>query len=171
MNITAEMREHFETRTKKHIERVNYFAKKLTLYFPNHDSDKFLPEVIDIQTKFSWSKFIGISLTYEETKECDEVTKKHICEQQHHPEYWVDDKNVLNSFTRHNPIKNLDCSKMSTIAIYEMCCDWCAMGKEFHNHPKVWADKTVNKRWLFTKKQTILIYDTLKFLCDGEDFS
>ena len=171
MNVTPEMKEHFDRRMKRHIELVNHFAKKLALTFPNHDSDKFLPEVIDIQTKFSWSKFIRVSLTYEETKESDEATKRHICEQQHHPEYWVDDKSVLDRFTRHNPINNLDCSKMSTIAIYEMCCDWCAMAKEFHNHPKVWADKTVNKRWLFTEEQTMLIYDTLDFLSVSEDFS
>ena len=62
MIITKEMREHFQKRMKIHIDRVNYFAKKLALSFPQHDEDKFLPENIDIQTKFSWSCFINRSL-------------------------------------------------------------------------------------------------------------
>ena len=170
MNITKEMREHFESRTKKHIERVNYFAKKLSLSFPQHDADKFLPENIDIQTKFSWSNLINKPLSYKDTEKLDEITKKHIITQQHHPEYWVDDKSVLEGFTRHIPTMELDCSKMSNIAIYEMCCDWCAMAKEFHNSPITWANKTVNKRWLFTDEQVTLIYDTLKFLSKDEKY-
>lgn len=170
MIVTNEMREHFERRMKKHIERVNYFAKKLCLHFPNHDSDKFLPQNIDIQTKFSWSRFIDKPLSFEDTKELDRVTKEHILTQEHHPEHWVEDKSLLDTFTRHSPVMGLDCSKMSNIAIYEMCCDWCAMAKEFHNSPMTWADKTVNKRWVFSQEQVIMIYDTLKFLSKWEKF-
>jgi hypothetical protein len=170
MIITKEMREHFQKRMKTHIDRVNYFAKKLTLSFPEHDADKFLPENIDIQTKFSWSCFINRSLDGKEAEELDRVTLIHITTQQHHPEYWVDDKSLLEGFTRHIPTMGLDCSKMSNVAIYEMCCDWCAMAKQFHSHPKNWADKTVNKRWMFTDEQVTLIYDTLKFLSNGEEY-
>jgi hypothetical protein len=170
MIITKEMREHFQKRMKTHIDRVNYFAKKLTLSFPEHDADKFLPENVDIQTKFSWSCFINRSLDGKEAEELDRVTLIHITTQQHHPEYWVDDKSLLEGFTRHIPTMGLDCSKMSNVAIYEMCCDWCAMAKQFHSHPKNWADKTVNKRWMFTDEQVTLIYDTLKFLSNGEEY-
>ena len=65
---------------------------------------------------------------------------------------------------------NLDCSKMSNIAIYEMCCDWCAVAKELYNSPITWADKTVNKRWMFSEYQVDMIYDVLKFLSVGEKF-
>ena len=170
MIITKEMREHFQKRMKTHIDRVNYFAKKLSLSFSEHDADKFLPENIDIQTKFSWSCFIGKRLEREDVEELDRITLIHIITQQHHPEYWVEDKSVLDGFTRHNPTQNLDCSKMSNVAIYEMCCDWCAMAKQFHSHPTNWADKTVNKRWMFTDEQVTLIYDTLKFLSNGEEY-
>ena len=168
MIITDAMREHFQKRMKIHINRVNYFAKKLSLSFPNHDSDKFLPENIDIQTKFSWSCFIDKRLEREEAEELDRVTIIHITTQQHHPEYWLEDKSILRDFTRHNPTMGLDCSKMSKIAIYEMCCDWCAMAKQFHSSPLTWAEKTINKRWLFTEEQVTLIYDTLKFLSKDE---
>ena len=164
------MREHFQKRMKTHIDRVNYFAKKLTLSFQEHDADKFLPENVDIQTKFSWSCFINRSLDGKEAEELDRVTLIHITTQQHHPEYWVEDKSLLEGFTRHIPTMGLDCSKMSNVAIYEMCCDWCAMAKQFHSHPKNWADKTVNKRWMFTDEQVTLIYDTLKFLSNGEEY-
>ena len=170
MIITKEMRDHFQKRMKIHIDRVNYFAKKLTLSFPEHDADKFLPENVDIQTKFSWSCFINRSLDGKEAEELDRVTLIHITTQQHHPEYWVEDKSILEGFTRHIPTMGLDCSKMSNVAIYEMCCDWCAMAKQFHSHPKNWADKTVNKRWMFTDEQVTLIYDTLKFLSNGEEY-
>lgn len=168
MIITNEMRDHFQKRMKRHIDRVNYFARKLSLSFPNHDSDKFLPENIDIQTKFSWSRFMNMVLERKDSEELDRVTRIHITTQQHHPEYWVEDKSILNDFTRHNPTQNLDCSKMSSIALYEMCCDWCAMAKEFHSSPFIWAEKTINKRWLFSKEQVTLIYDTLKFLSKDE---
>ena len=170
MIVTKEMKEYFYGRMKRHIDRVNYFAKKLSLHFPNHDADKFLQENLDIQTKFSWCRFINKPLSYEDTKELDKVTIEHISTQEHHPEYWIEDKSLLNKFTRHIPVMGLDCSKMSNIAIYEMCCDWCAMAKEFHNLPITWADKTVNKRWLFTDEQVTMIYDTLKFLSRDEEF-
>jgi hypothetical protein len=113
---------------------------------------------------------MNMVLERKDSEELDRVTRIHITTQQHHPEYWLEDKSILRDFTRHNPTQNLDCSKMSRIAIYEMCCDWCAMAKQFHSHPKNWADKTVNKRWLFTDEQVTLIYDTLKFLSNGEEY-
>ena len=170
MIITKEMREHFDKRMKRHIDSVNYFARKLSLHFPNHDVDKFLPENLDIQTKFSWSCFIDKPLKEDDRKELDRITLEHITTQWHHPECWVEDKSVLKNFTRHIPTMNLDCSKMPNIAIYEMCCDWCAMAKQFHNSPMTWADKTVNKRWLFTEEQVTMIYDTLKSLSKDETF-
>ena len=170
MIITKEMREYFDRRMKKHIDYVNYFAKKVSLHFPNHDSDKFLQENLDIQTKFSWSRFINKPLSYEDTKELNKVTLIHITTQPHHPEYWIEDKSKLDKFSRFNPVMNLDCSKMSNIAIYEMCCDWCAVAKELYNSPITWADKTVNKRWMFSEFQVDMIYDVLKFLSVGEKF-
>ena len=170
MIITEEMINHFVQRMNKHRELVNYFANKMNHSFFEHDRDKFEDEVICTQIKFSWSKFKNIPLSKEDRTMSDIVTLKHITTQKHHPEYWIEDKSVLQNFTRRHPIYNLNCQKMSKTALIEMCCDWCAMGKEFHNTAIWWADRTVNKRWCFTGEQTKFIYDTLYTLSNDEIF-
>ena len=170
MIITEEMITHFVKRMNKHKRFVTHFANKMNYSFSEHDVDKFDDDVIEIQIKFSWSKFKKIPLSNEDIHLIDKVTLQHITTQQHHPEYWIEDKSILQNFTRRHPVYNLDCRKMSKTALIEMCCDWCAMGKEFHNTAIEWADKTVNKRWLFTGKQTNFIYDTLYGLSANEIF-
>lgn len=128
--ITEEMIEHFISRMNKHRKQVNYFAQKINYSFLEHDIDKFNTDVINIQIKFSWSKYKNISLSKNDKKLIDSATLKHITTQQHHPEYWIKDKSILQNFTRRHPNYNLNCQSMPKIALIEMCCDWCAMGKE-----------------------------------------
>lgn len=171
MIITNEMKEHFYIRMNKHIDLVNYFANKLSLSFPNHDKDKFSEQCLNTQIIFSWCKKNNIPLPSKDELDIDYYTLRHIMTQKHHPEYYVTNKRLLVGFTRNKPTYNLPCQNMERDSLIEMCCDWCAMSKEFHNTPHSWANKTVNKRWLFTEEQTKLIYEILDFLSEDEDFS
>jgi hypothetical protein len=48
---------------------------------------------------------------------------------------------------------------MSDVDIAEMVADWAAMSQELGTSLKDWVNKTVNKKWKFTEKQTKLIND------------
>ena len=43
----------------------------------------------------------------------------------------------------------------------EMCCDWCAVGREQGNTAKEWFGKVNGKRFIFTKQQQEFIVNLL----------
>ena len=152
----------FDERTRAHIERVNKYAKKIDREYPNHDSDKF-NELYD-----GYSLMSKDNVTKEEQALIDDATFKHVRDNEHHCEHWVDEKDI-EGFSRDNPTPHgcLDCSKMPKSALEEMCCDWCAMSEEFNNTPFEWYEKNKDTRWHFNEKQDKFILDTLHKLWDN----
>ena len=153
----------FDERTHAHIDRVNKYAKKIDRSYPNHDSDKF-NELYD-----GYSLMSKENVTEEEQKLIDDATFRHVRDNEHHCEHWVDEKDI-EGFSRNNPTPHgcLDCSKMPNNALEEMCCDWCAMSEEFNNTPFEWYDKNKDTRWHFNEEQDKFILDTLHKLWNKE---
>ena len=108
-------------------------------------------------------------ITKEEQALIDDATFKHVINNEHHCEHWVDPKDV-EGFSRDNPTPHgcLDCSKMPESALEEMCCDWCAMSEEFNNTPFEWYKKNKDTRWHFNEEQDKFILDTLHKLWNKE---
>ena len=151
----------FDERTQAHIDRVNKYAKKIDREYPNHDSDKF-NELYD-----GYSLMSKDNVSEEEQALIDDATFKHVRDNEHHCEHWVDEKDI-EGFSRNNPTPHgcLDCSKMPESALEEMCCDWCAMSEEFNNTPFEWYEKNKDTRWHFSEEQDKFILDTLHKLWD-----
>ena len=151
----------FDERTQAHIDRVNKYAKKIDREYPNHDSDKF-NELYD-----GYSLMSKDNVSEEEQALIDDATFKHVRDNEHHCEHWVDEKDI-EGFSRNSPTPHgcLDCSKMPESALEEMCCDWCAMSEEFNNTPFEWYEKNKDTRWHFSEEQDKFILDTLHKLWD-----
>ena len=163
-------KQKFIDRTIEHNKLVNKYAQKIGHTYSYHDYDK-LSSLLD-----DYSLMFKGNITDDENKRYNNATIAHISNNPHHPEFFLNkvDSKKLKSFTRENPIMNLDCSRMTDPAIQEMCCDWCAMSEEFGNSPLDWADKHLGVlgdvpyknipttgRWLFTDRQLDYIYDLL----------
>ena len=156
-------KEKFDERTHAHIDRVNKYAKKINKEYPNHDNDKF-NELYD-----GYSLMSKENVNEEEQALIDDATFRHVRDNEHHCEHWVDEKDI-EGFSRNNPNPHgcLDCSKMPNEALEEMCCDWCAMSEEFNNTPFEWYEKNKDTRWHFNEEQDKFILDTLHKLWDED---
>lgn len=150
MDISIPMTKHFTNRTKKHIELVNYFAKKVGQAFPNHDMDKFNKDMVNPYTILTWCYFRNMPIPPEHQKDIENICKKHYQSNPHHPEHWSDIK------------------EMDEKSLIEMCADWCAMSKEKHNDPINWADDHIGGKWDFSETQIYFIYKTLNKMWLGE---
>lgn len=150
MNITQPMVQYFNNRTKRHIELVNYFANKVGYKFLDHDKDKFEDKNKDAYTLLSWCSFRNIDIPTEDKVHIDNIMKNHYKVNKHHPEHW-------------NNISDMD-----EESLIEMCADWCAMSKEYHNDPINWADDHIGIKWDFSETQIYFIYKTLNKMWAGE---
>ena len=159
----------FLKRTHEHIDRVNKYAEKIGLSFPNHDKDKFTTLYNGYSKMGDWKRD---DLTPEEQKEVDEATYIHVSTNQHHPEYWADPEEI-EGFTRQNPNPHgmINAEKMTEDAMQEMCADWCSMSEEFKNTPFEWFEKVNGKRWKFTKEQQDFILGTLNKMWKTEELT
>jgi len=175
---TKEMEDWYVKRTQAHIKAVQNYCKKIESYDPVrfkglvknakwHDLTKFRePEQIP---------YVFITWIYRCKREgvpyeppdhmkgpMDEATAHHIKNNPHHPEYWSDvTTNLVNPDARDEASQTIDATKMSELAIAEMIADWLAVSKERGNPVEFWANKNINKRWMFTPEQTKLIYELL----------
>lgn len=155
----AELEEKHQTRTKEHIERVMEYSQRfrvLSRQFAEHDVDKLDPtSIIYIPDILACQKHKDKSILSEEeillTELCAFI---HVKSNPHHPEYW--DSNLTYA-TYHSEDHPTDGSKMSDMAIMEMCCDWCAMSKELGGSPFDWFEENVGKKWSFTEDQCVSI--------------
>lgn len=86
----------------------------------------------------------------------DKASNHHVHCNPHHPEYW--------SKERASEGTTIDCTSMPLSYVASMCADWLAMSEELKNSAVDWADKNVNKRWIFSDGQVELIYYLLKNL-------
>lgn len=103
-------------------------------------------------------------VTEAEQKQIDLATFLHITKNEHHPEHWT--STDISGFGRFNtnPHGIIEAKAMPKDALIEMCCDWCAMSKEFGNSPFEWFAKVNGIRWQFTEAQEEIILSTLEEL-------
>ena len=175
----AEMKAWFEERTKKHIERVQKYCKKIEDYDSDkfeglvdrgevHDQSKYEDPEIDPYIYTTWQykcKDDGKEFECPDGMEekMNKATEHHVKNNAHHPEYHCEKEvDLINREDRDKPPEEMiDATKMEDLDIGEMCADWFAMSEEKSTDPKDWADKNVNVRWKFTDEQKDLIYELI----------
>lgn len=179
VDMTDEMVDFFETRTKNHISLVQKYCQRI-----DELNKKGLEDIVKLSKVHDASKFeepertpyiyitwmykcrddgVDFEIPNEIKDQMNQATIHHIKSNKHHPDYYSDDSNPLNLDNRDKPAdKIIDATKMPEIEIAEMVADWCAMSEEKGNSPKEWADQNVNIRWQFTDKQKDLIYDLIE---------
>ena len=182
------MYDYFYLRTNKHIEKVKEYYYKLCDFSGyeadpeqarKHDETKYKePELIPY-VWLNWKYFCqdnGVALPEEFATDnivnkIKQATFHHISNNPHHPEYW--DK----GFTRENfneknrdgiPPVPVDAKEMPVMYLIEMVADWFSVSYERGEDPHHWAQKNVNKRWLFSPDQTDFIYTLLDAWDVGE---
>lgn len=177
-NITKEMEDFYEKRTRNHIDLVAKYCRKISEYDSKYDELLERLKVHD-DSKFEEPErtpYIYITWKYkikDEGKDFDvpkdiedkmnEATLHHVTSNSHHPEFHSSRKTgLLNREDRDKPPKEIvDASSMPEIDIAEMVADWCAMSEEKGNSPKGWADKNVDVRWKFGDNKKNLIYELI----------
>jgi hypothetical protein len=167
--ITDEMLEFFKERTRKHIELVQKYARKIVELDPErwaelaeqveeHDASKLKSPELLPYVWVTWKHKCeddGVDFDPPEGIEemMDEATAHHIRSNRHHPECHC------------GPLpkgEKADGAKMSETDVAEMVADWCAMGEEKGNSPKDWADKNVDVKWSFDDWQVDLVYELIE---------
>jgi len=180
IELSDEMIDWFEQRTKRHIQLVQKYCSRIADYnadrFPNiielgqvHDASKFVSPERDPYVLISWDyhckdKGIPFKLPDDIKDKMNEATEHHVKSNSHHPEQWSNQSQTISRENRNAPCKLIDATKMPDESIAEMCADWCAMSEERNNTPRQWADKNVNIRWKFTDEQKELIYELLDII-------
>lgn len=178
---TKEMENWYVKRTQAHIKSVQNYCNKIESYDPIrfkglvdnakwHDQIKFREPERTPYVFITWMykcKNMNPPVPYSPPEHMkaimDEATAHHIKNSQHHPEYWSDvTDNLVNPDARDEASQIIDATKMPDIYIAEMVADWFAVAKERHNSVKFWADKNINKRWMFAPEQTKLIYELVE---------
>ena len=176
------MREWFETRTNKHIERVQKYCKKIEEYddrfkglveqAKNHDKSKFEDPEVEPYIYTTWEykcKDDGVEFKCpEEMKEkMHGATEHHTRNNSHHPEFHTNQKgDLINKENRDKPEVIVDATSMPILDLAECVADWMAVSEERGNSPKDWADKNVNIRWKFTGEQKDVIYELIDKVWD-----
>ena len=167
------MKDFFNERTNKHIERVKKNAQLIEDHFLRlkglvdqaefHDKSKFSKPELEPYVILTWSKKNKIDLSDIQKKEINKATEYHVKNNRHHPEFHdTSDEPTINPLDRDKPLRLIDGTSMTDIDIAEMCSDWQAMSQELNQgNYKKWADNYVNKRWKFNENQVKLIYDIL----------
>lgn len=175
----SKMREWFDRRTNKHIERVQKYCEKIEKYNPekfkglveqakDHDKSKFEDPEVNPYVHITWQyKCKEDGIEFEAPKDMDdkmnEATNHHVLNNRHHPEFHCGKKaDVINRKDRDKPKELIDATKMLDLDIGEMVADWMSMSEEKNSSPKDWADKNVNIRWKFNDNQKDLIYELIE---------
>ncbi len=189
MEITKEMKTHFEKRLKRHKDSFEFFhfhyscvsdflePLDLTYKEPlsygeetpsNHDSSKLIEPEYTPYILITWEyyckrKGIPFEVDFITRDSMIEATEHHIRNNRHHPEFWVTqtDQDFINKLNRDKPVKLLNASKMPKKHIVEMCADWCSVSLERGNTPMEWAEKNIGVRWKFGKEKEDFIYKVL----------
>lgn len=179
--INQEMIDWYNKRTNNHIKLVRKYCFEIYCNFPEFEKEILKKGIIHDQLKFQepeMKPYILITWNYyckdnkidfpefSNFKDiCNQATEHHILNNEHHPEFWQNKKEgLINKDDRDGniiPNEIIDATKMSNLAIAEMCADWCAMSEERGNTPFEWCDRVINKRWKFNQNQIDLIYKIL----------
>jgi hypothetical protein len=177
------MKDWFEKRTRRHIELVQKYCKKIADVYPRfkdliargetHDASKFKAPEMEPYVWVSWQykcKDDGIEFKAPEgtDEKMNQATNHHVKSNKHHPEYWSSKEvNLINRKDRDKPpAEMVDATRMPDLDLAEMVADWMGMGEEKGNTPQSWADRNVNKRWKFTDQQSDLIYEIMNKVWD-----
>lgn len=83
----------------------------------------------------------------------------HFCNNDHHPEYWIINRDKYIDLILNEEFDKLHSKDMSIEAIFEMVCDWIAMSLQFHSSLIDWYNRDGIK-FPFSKK-TRNIVETL----------
>lgn len=157
-----EIIQKYKIRIQDHISRVQYFYGILVnngkipykdiniIGIINHDKDK-----LEKQNVVKQALRYKANLTHEEMQEIHNVVMEHIKGNPHHCEYWGEGTYAS---------KNIDCTSMTDIYLYEMCCDWAATAEELGNGLLDWCKKVINDKFMFTEYQVNKIYEICGFL-------
>ncbi len=172
------MKEHFESRTYIHRSYVKFFAEEIVFRYPEfhelleivkeHDLSKFEEPEYTPYLYINWKyKCIREEIDWEIPThiqdQAHEATVHHVLNNKHHPEYWSGQtENIISKEDRDGISTQIDGTKMPLIYIAEMVADWFSVSVERGTEPRDWADKNVNKRWMFTDEQVKLIYDIIE---------
>ena len=178
MKATSEMKEFFDARTKKHIDLVKKYCKKI--YDIYGDQFEGIIERGEAHDESKWTEpemepYIFITWDYkckDEDKKFDvpddikkmmtDASEHHVNNNEHHPEFHCSKKGKINKEDRDaNPDEIIDATSMEGLDIVELCADWMAMSEEKGNSPIDWADEKIGKRWKFNDEAIYLIYDIL----------
>ena len=174
------MKDFFDKRTNKHIERVQKYCEKIEEFdseifmglidqAKDHDASKFKDPEIEPYIYVTWGykcKDDGVDFDPPEGMDdkMNEATTYHVLHNSHHPEYHAgEDSEVINKEDRDSPVRDkiIDGTKMPDLDIGEMCADWCSVSEEKGNNPEEWAKKNIGTRWKFNKDQEDLIYELI----------
>ena len=185
--ISDEMRDFFEKRTKRHIDLVKKYCSKIHKYSPDkfngiiergeeHDKSKYSDKEKEPYIYITWEyhcKNLGKECNFSEEikNRMNEATEHHVKTNLHHPECHGTPGNVqtINREDRDKPPgKIIDATGMDILDIAEMCADFCAVSEEKDNTPQEWADKNVGKRWKFTDNQKKMIYELLDAIWEDD---
>ena len=176
----SEMKDWFDKRTKKHIERVQKFCRKIEEYdkdrfkglieqAEDHDASKLKEPELTPYIYVTWSyKCKDDGVDWEPPDDMDDkmnkATEHHVKSNRHHPEFHCSKEvELINRKDRDKPPEEMiDATKMPELDIAGMVADWCAMSEEKDSKPKDWADKNVNVRWKFSDDQKDLIYELIE---------
>lgn len=169
--------EYFLKRTKEHIDRVKNNAEIIVRRLPElqgllnqvemHDQSKYEDPEREPYIELSWNYKIGEPERNSEDW-IHRASEHHVKHNKHHPEYWDnDDSPTINHEDRDKLLRLIDGRSMDDISIAEMVCDWQSMSQEYNEGScRGWADKNVNVKWNFTKKQKQLIYKIIDIFED-----
>lgn len=170
----------FEERTRKHISLVQQAAHMIAEAYPElkevvekakeHDASKFKePErtpYIEISWRHKFDNYGSYKRPGTLSKEDEnKATVTHITTNQHHPEFWLEDKSLANIDPKdRNKSKTcIDATKMPPLAIAEMVADWQAMSWELGtNSAREWYNKQKDVRWHLSEEQDKLISKLLE---------
>ncbi len=174
--------EIFKKRLQKHIQYVytwyelirgyvNFFNPEFNItklcMEGYHDFSK-LNSVFEFNGYVLLQKIKILELDYNDYPSVKNIINKatlhHIKNNKHHPEYW-DDEFDIDNFNLEDrdslPLIPVDARNMPLLYLCEMIADWFAMSEELNSDVTDWADKTINKRWLFNDTQIELIYELI----------
>ena len=179
VEITDEMRTHFDDRTNRHIGLVQKYVQKIADADPDnfgelpaatetHDQSKFEEPEYEPYVILTWQykcKDDGVDFPLPDSikDSMNKATEHHIKSNSHHPECHAEKEvDLINREDRDKPPDEMiDATSMPQMDVAEMVADWCAMSEERGNSPREWADKNVNVRWKFTPDQSNTIYSLM----------
>ena len=149
---------------KSHIDMVNFLGTHIFHKdFSSHDEDKLYEPEED--TAIITYKFLNPEhFTPQDIKKINRLDFEHLKSYPHHPEFW-DDEITEKTYDFQNP-PSVHAEKMPKEFLIEMCCDWAACALAKNSSLSSWYNKTVDKRFFFTKGQKTIIKDTLQKIYD-----